>query len=236
MSTVNDHKQMIAQVVDRLGPDLTRDVAFVGGCTTGLLLADAFALEGVRHTEDVDLIVHVVGRGGWHQLQQRLRERGFRDNTEDDTPICAMRCGDLRVDFMPDDADILGFSNRWYKEALASAFDYAINEDMTIRLVAPEYFIATKLEAYRGRGNGDPIGSRDVEDILTIIDGRAQIMDELGNSDAALRKYVQDMVTELLEDDDFDYAIQSAARGDKGRYDLILERLQSIANGTFDVR
>jgi hypothetical protein len=156
MSALNDHKQMIAQVVERLGPDLTRDVAFVGGCTTGLFLADAFALEGVRHTDDVDLIVHVVGRGGWHQLQQRLRERGFKDNTDDDAPICAMRCGVLRVDFMPDDADILGFSNRWYKEALESAFDYEISEGMAIRLVAPEYFIATKLEAYRGRGNGDP--------------------------------------------------------------------------------
>jgi predicted nucleotidyltransferase len=227
---------MIAHVVDRLGPELTRDVAFVGGCTTGLLLADAFALEGVRHTDDVDLIVHVVGHGGWYQLQQKLRDRGFRDSTDDDAPICAMRCGELRVDFMPDDPKILGFSNRWYKEALASAFDYWIKDDVTIRLVSPEYFIATKLEAYRGRGNSDPLSSRDIEDLLAIVDGRSQIMDELAMSSAMLREYVQAGVAELLEEDDFDYAIQSSARGDKGRHDLILGRLQHIATGKFDVR
>jgi predicted nucleotidyltransferase len=236
MSVVNDHKQMIAQVVERLGPELTKDVAFVGGCTTGLLLGDAFALEGVRHTDDVDLIVHVVGRGGWHQLQQRLRERGFRDDMDDDSPICAMRCGDLRVDFMPDDAAILGFSNRWYRDALASAIDYAITEDVTIRLVSPEYFIATKLEAYLGRGNSDPLGSRDIEDLLTIIDGRPQIMDELAKSSAPLREYVRATVASLLKEDDFDYAIQSSARGDSKRHDLILERLQSLANGKLDAR
>ncbi|CCG88017.1 hypothetical protein EPIR_2654 [Erwinia piriflorinigrans CFBP 5888] len=34
-----------------------------------------------------------------------------------------MQLGELRVDIMPDDEDILGFSNRWYKEAMENAFD-----------------------------------------------------------------------------------------------------------------
>jgi predicted nucleotidyltransferase len=227
---------MIAQVVAHLGPDLTREVAFVGGCTTGLLLPDAFALEGVRHTDDVDLIVHVVGRGGWYSLQKKLRERGFRDITDEDAPICAMRCGHLRVDFMPDDANILNFTNRWYKEAFESAKDYPLDGGMTIRLVTPEYFVATKLEAYLGRGNGDPLSSRDIEDLLAIFDGRASIVQELGATSPELREYLQTTIAAVLEENDFDYAIQNAARSDQGRHDLLLERLKNVANGTFGGR
>jgi predicted nucleotidyltransferase len=227
---------MIAQVVAHLGPVLTREVAFVGGCTTGLLLPDAFALEGVRHTDDVDLIVHVVGRGGWYNLQKKLRERGFREITDEEAPICAMRCGELRVDFMPDDPSILGFTNRWYKEALESATDYEIDGNMTIRLVTPEYFVVTKLEAYLGRGNGDPLSSRDIEDLLAIFDGRAEIVQELGGSNPELRNYVQTTIAAVLEESDFDYAIQDAARSDQGRHALILERLKSVADGTFGDR
>jgi predicted nucleotidyltransferase len=231
MNGLNEHKRMIAQVVRSLGADLTSQVAFVGGCTTGLLIDDAFAREGVRHTDDVDLIVHVVGYGGWYQLQQELRKRGFREDVDEDAPICAMRCGELRVDFMPDDPEVLGFSNKWYREALASAFDYSLDEGMTIRLVSPEYFIATKLEAYRGRGNEDPLSSRDIEDLLTIIDGREQIIDELSKGSAALNAYVASAIGELLKEDDFHYAIQSAARGDRDRHDRIVSRLRIIAAG-----
>lgn len=236
MSAIAVHKHMIAQVVTHLGAALTREVAFVGGCTTGLLLPDAFALEGVRHTDDVDLIVHVVGRGGWYNLQQNLRERGFRDITDEEAPICAMRCGELRVDFMPDEPSILGFTNRWYKEALESATDYEIDGSMTIRLVTPEYFVVTKLEAYLGRGNGDPLSSRDIEDLLAIFDGRASIVQELAGSNPELRNYVQTTIAAVLEENDFDYAIQAAARSDQGRHDLLLERLKSVADGTFGGR
>ncbi|MCK4690308.1 MAG: hypothetical protein KAT20_00755 [Desulfuromonadales bacterium] len=34
------------------------------------------------------------------------------------------------------------------------------------------HFIATKLEAFFGRGNGNYWGSHDLEDIMTVIDGR----------------------------------------------------------------
>ena len=40
---------------------------------------------------------------------------------DDQSPICAMALGELWVDFMPDDPAILGFSNRWYRQALDTA-------------------------------------------------------------------------------------------------------------------
>ena len=55
---------------------------------------------------------------------------------------------------MPTDEKILGFSNRWYSDAIQNSQDVEIAEQQTIRLVTPVYFLATKLEAFFGRGSG----------------------------------------------------------------------------------
>lgn len=48
-----------------------------------------------------------------------------------------------------------------------------------IRVARPVALIATKLSAWKGRGNGDLLRSLDVHDILTLIDGRPELMPEL---------------------------------------------------------
>ena len=64
---------------------------------------------------------------------------------------------DLLVDFMLDDAAILGFSNRWYADAMREADDHVLPSGTVIRVVAPAHFLGTKIEAFRGRGNNDPL-------------------------------------------------------------------------------
>lgn len=149
MSAFTTLQAMLCRVAQALGPDLRQQMTFVGGCTTGLLLTDDFTREQVRSTDDVDLIVHVMGPTGFAKLQTALGERGFRvsPQEDDDFPICAMKLDDLRVDFMPDD-DSLGFSNRWYKDAMATSTPYDLDQETTIQLVSPVYFVATKLEAW----------------------------------------------------------------------------------------
>src|SRR3546814_8526016 len=89
---------------------------------------------------------------------------------------------------MPDDASILGFGNRCYADALRAADDHVLPGGTIIRVVAPAYFLGTKLEAFRGRGNGDPLASRDVEDILNVVDGRAGLVEEVRLAPPALRR------------------------------------------------
>lgn len=229
---MNMYTKMIATVAEALGEDLLQEVAFVGGCTTGLLLTDDFSNEQVRHTDDVDLIVHVLNYAGMVRLQAQLRTRGFSYSMDDDdSPICSMRLGELRVDFMPDDEGVFGFSNRWYVQALKTATPYQLPDGPVIRLVTPAYFVATKLEAYRGRGNNDPLGSRDIEDILTLVDGRSELAGELLMAPVELRQYISSELTDLLKVNQFSYAVTSAAGNEKGREDLIFERLESIILG-----
>lgn len=224
---------MLQRVADALGEALLREVAFVGGCTTGLLITDDISREAVRFTDDVDLIVHVMGPGNWYRLQQELSKKGFRSSPEDEV-ICRTRlrdgsASDLTVDFMPDDASILGFSNRWYADALREAEDHALPGGTVIRVVAPAYFLGTKLEAFRGRGNNDPLVSRDIEDILNVVDGRDSLGEEVGRAPAALRTDIAVGIAELLRHRDIENVVQSAARNNRQREDLIFQRLETIA-------
>jgi predicted nucleotidyltransferase len=226
------HRQMLEQVALALGEELLLTMTFVGGCTTGLLLTDAFSSEQGRHTDDVDLIVHVMGHVGFNQLQAQLTKHGFSismPDPDENLPICAMKLGDLRVDFMPDDASVLGFTNRWYKAAMQTATPYKLTGDITINLVSPVYFIATKLEAYKGRGKGDALISRDIEDILLLVDGREELINEVQSSGAKVQTYIAIELTSLLQDNNFEYAVAAQGKGSSEREQMIFDRLELLA-------
>lgn len=228
MSRIEDLEQMLIIVARALGNEMLQQVAFVGGCTTGLLLTDKITQEAVRYTEDVDLITQVIGYPQWLAFQKQLRERGFTINPADNV-ICRMRLGELKVDFMPDDASILGFSNRWYADALKHADDVILSDGQHIRLVNPCYFVATKLEAYKGRGNSDVLSSRDIEDLLNVIDGREELLTELQRAAPELKSYVANQINLLIAQNDFDYAVQACARTNSDREAIIFERLEALA-------
>jgi hypothetical protein len=59
-------------------------------------------------------------------------------------------------------------------------------------------FVATKLETFKGRGMGDFFGSRDLEDLVYVVDGRATIVEEVRAETAELRAYISAEVASLL--------------------------------------
>lgn len=227
---MNVPQQMLAMllpVAEALGDELLARVAFVGGSTTAFLVTDPITRQAVRFTEDVDLIVHVDGLAGWHRWQRELNARGFTQHMGDDT-ICRMRLGDLKVDLMPDDENILGFTNRWYRCAIENAEPYPLSESITINLLSPVYFIATKLEAWRGRGGNDPMRSHDLEDIINLVDGREELAGEIMAAATDVRAYIAEQFQALLENPEFDYAIQGNLQ-DNNRADLFYQRWEQIA-------
>lgn len=220
-------EKMLESVALALGDELRERMAFVGGCTTGLLVTDEYTRQGVRYTEDVDLIVGLVGYAAWNELQSQLEEKGFRQAMNEDV-TCRMRLGELKVDFMPDDASILGFSNRWYRDALKNAQTYKLKPELTIRILAPEYFIATKMEAYLGRGNNDPMASRDIEDVMNLIHGREELVEEVKTISTDVKQYIVEELTKLKNHLDFSNVIQSAAGGSAEHEELLYYRIDSL--------
>lgn len=219
--------EMLLPVAEALGEELLAHVAFVGGSTTAFLVTDPITRQAVRFTEDVDLIVHVDGLAQWQQWQRKLHARGFTQHMEDDI-ICRMRLGDLKVDLMPDDENILGFTNRWYRSAIEHAEPYPLNESITINLLSPVYFIATKLEAWLGRGGNDPMRSHDLEDMINLVDGREELAGEVMAATPDVRDYIAAQFQALLEHPEFDYAIQGNLQ-DNNRAELFYQRWEQIS-------
>ena len=168
-----------------LGP-LRERLVFVGGCATGLLLTNP-AAAGVRPTEDVDAIVEVASLAACHALRPLLAERGFKQTMEDNTPPFRWYWNRLQLDLVPVDAHVLGFANRWYRPGVAAAVTTELAPGLALRHLNAPHFLATKFEAFNDRGESDVYMRHDLEDILTVVDGRAELADELAAADAEVR-------------------------------------------------
>jgi hypothetical protein len=97
--------------------------------------------------------------------------------------ICRWRHrGGLILDAMPSEPGILGFENRWQGAAIPHAVDRELPSGSRIRAVSPAYLLATKIEAFKGRGNRDFLGSRDFGDIIALVDGREELLDEVARA------------------------------------------------------
>ena len=180
--------QLLTEAARLLIP-LLDELVFVGGSTTGLLITDEGAGD-VRPTFDVDAITEITSYADYVIFSERLRKLGFTEDASEDAPLCRWLHGETRLDVMPLDESVLGFSNRWYEAALGSAQEYELEPGLHIRVVTAPYFCATKIEAFRGRGKGDYLSSHDLEDLITVVDGRSGLVNELRSAPADVRSYI----------------------------------------------
>ena len=194
----NDPNVVLLELVaKRLGERLREDLVFVGGAVAGLLITDP-ALPAIRPTEDVDLIVQALALADYHRIEKALTRQGFAHDVSAVAPVCRWRVDTIAVDVMPTLEKILGFSNRWYPLALGTALPIALPNGIMIRLVQAPVFIATKLEAFAGRGNNDYLFSHDLGDLLAVVDGRETLIGECRQSDPQLQTYLADWAVRLL--------------------------------------
>jgi predicted nucleotidyltransferase len=223
--------QMITTVARRLG-NLREKVVFVGGCATGLFITDP-AMPEVRVTKDVDVIIDIATRMEYSRLEADLRSKGFRNDISEDAPLCRWLVNGIKVDVMPTQEDILGFSNHWYLPAIKNANYVQLEKELAIKLVTPPYFLATKIEAFKGRGGGDYMASHDMEDIITVLDGRREIVDEIKNSSDELKTFLSRTFRIFLTDENFLDAIPGQLLPDQAnqaRVPRLLKILEEIAN------
>jgi predicted nucleotidyltransferase len=223
--------QMITTVARRLG-NLREKVVFVGGCATGLFITDP-AMPEVRVTKDVDVIIDITTRMEYSRLEADLRSKGFRNDISEDAPLCRWLVNGIKVDVMPTQEDILGFSNHWYLPAIENANYVQLEKELAIKLVTPPYFLATKIEAFKGRGNGDYMASHDMEDIITVLDGRREIVDEIKSSSDELKTFLSRTFQKFLGDENFLDAIPGQLLPDhanQARLPRLLNVLEEIAN------
>lgn len=193
--------EMLALAAKGLGP-LKDEVVFVGGATIELYLAGQAALP-VRATDDVDCVVEVASRSEFHKLEERLRRLGFRHPQVPKAPICRWEYKGIQVDVMPIEGAVLGFTNRWYPEGFEKRESAALPDGQRIWIFPLPYLVASKLEAFKGRGHDDFMASSDIEDIATIIDGAANFQERIAVAPKSVKAYLRDEFRRLLADERF---------------------------------
>ncbi len=221
------NEEMLLIVAKSLPPELKDHVVFLGGSVVSLLITDQ-AFSGIRPTRDVDMIVDASNRSSFHTIEESLRTAGFRQVLDDEPPvICRWRVNSVIVDLMPCDESILGFSNKWYKEAVKN-FTVVNLAGTDVRIVSAPYFIATKIEAFLDRGNIDFLGSSDLEDIITILDGRSEIVSEIKATDKKLQTYISKNFSDWLQNKDFINALPGLIAPDMASQDRFKELLDRM--------
>ncbi len=229
----NPNLEMLRIAIENLG-ELADEMVFVGGCTTGLLITDMGAAE-VRATDDVDSIVEVTSYAQYNTFSEKLKKIHFREDTREGAPTCRWVKEDTVLDVMPLDEKVLGFTNKWYKPAIEAAEEREILPGVTIKVISSPYFCATKLEAFDGRGAGDYLASHDLEDIITVIDGRTEIIEEISRAPEDVRNYISGKITGLLKNEQFLDALPGYLLPDdasQGRMKILMNRLTQIAKIT----
>lgn len=132
MARPDPNLPQVLAIAEALG-ELCAQVVFVGGSTAGLLLTDPLA-ESVRPTLDVDAIVRADSLAHYYRIEAQLEQRGFvRDAAAGVICRWQHRSSGVRFGLMPVDASILGFSNRWYGEAVATAQLHLLDNGMQNR-------------------------------------------------------------------------------------------------------
>jgi hypothetical protein len=199
---MNDTNRQLLVSAARLLRPLLEELVFVGGCATGTLITDEAATR-VRATMDVDAIAEITSYGENVRFGERLRDVGFTEDSNEGAPLCRWRQGEVILDVMPLDETILGFSHRWYREAMYAAEVLTLEPSLEIRVITAPFFLATKLEAFKGRGRGDYFASHDLEDVLSVIDGRPELPAEVRATTDDLRRYLALEFNFLLRDPRF---------------------------------
>lgn len=223
------NRELLIKVCSEIKP-LLKQFVLVGGCSTELLITDS-AAPHPRPTQDVDMIVNAVTRNDYYNIETDLRDFGFTQAMDDDGIICRWHKDKLKLDVMPTDEKILGFTNRWYGHAIEYS-ESIILKGMEINHISAAIFIATKLEAFYSRGNGDFMMSHDLEDLISVIDGRSTIVEDISASPTDIKEHIQSKINRFLINEQFNEALPGFLPPDQAgqlRLDLLLSKLQKIS-------
>jgi len=202
----HNHNIIRIKAINNLLGNLSGKFVFVGGATVSLY-SEKMTSE-VRPTNDIDILIELMSYTEYAKLEEILRAMGFVNDTESGV-ICRYKIQGIIVDIMPTSDSPLGFSNKWYPEGYKNAIEYFIDDENSVKIFTAPYFIASKLEAFKGRGKNDGRTSSDFEDIVFILENRPKVWREFAGAPVELRKYLKVEFEKLLKNKFFIEWIES---------------------------
>jgi len=220
---------MIEIIANALGA-LKEKVVFVGG-SVAELYADYPDISDIRTTTDVDCFLELHTYHNYSKLEEKLRKLGFKDDTTQGAPICRKIYRGIKVDFMPNDEKVLGFSNRWYVDGIKNKKEVVLSNRTHVYILPVEYYLATKFEAMNNRGGADIRGSYDWEDIVYIMNNCVELSNIINKCvNKLLVEYLREQCNLLLKNSNIREIIYSSLpyKSEEENIDKILEVMRSI--------
>jgi len=196
----------IRTIANGLKP-LDEKFVFVGGSVVECYVTSSVA-EQARPTDDIDVVSELAHYGEYATLQEKLLAAGFNPDHESKV-ICRYKYKGIIVDIMPDNAGIIGFTNRWYKEGIKNAVLYRIDESLEIRIFSSPFYVASKIQAYLQRGARDKRLSTDFEDIIYVVENRKELIEEVNSSHDPVKEFLVAFFTNLLNEKNTEEAISA---------------------------
>jgi hypothetical protein len=132
--------------------------------------------------------------------------------------ICRYKIQGITVDIMPTHPEAIGFSNIWYPEGFQTAIDYPLDKDSDIKIFSLPYFVASKWEAFKGRGT-DFRTSTDFEDLVYIFENVGDFEEQMKVSPIHLRTYLGNEFEAVIDRDDFEEGLYAHLSGGYGGID-----------------
>ena len=220
---------MLQTVANGLG-ELKDEMVFVGGAVAELY-ADNPAASEIRPTIDVDCVIEIRSRLQFAKMEENLRARGFKNDTSEGAPVCRWIYKDIKVDVMPTDSNVLGFSNQWYGEGIKIKIQKTLPDGTKVFVFPPEYYLAAKFEAHNARGGNDLRQSHDFEDIIYILDNCSEILDNIRVTNASVKEYLKSECRKLLENPNITEGIETALPYGSGEEnsDILVMLIRDIA-------
>lgn len=199
---------------------------FVGGATVSLYATNPNLASEIRPTDDVDVVVEIASYSDYVKLEAKLLSVGFVNDTGSGI-YCRYRIQGITVDVMPTDDAALGFTNKWYPDGFRNSIEVTIHDGVSIAIFSLPFFIASKWEAFKGRGKNDYRTSKDFEDLVYIFENVDNLKEQLEEAPLYLREYLRNEFSEIIATRKFEEGLYSHVEGGyRGDYvDEIIEKL-----------
>lgn len=118
------------------------------------------------------------------------------------------------------------------RKELKIRFQKKLPDGTEIFVFPPEYYLAAKIEAHKGRGGSDLRQSHDFEDIIYILDNCSELLENIANANESVKAYLKEECFTLLNNEGLTEGIESALPygSEEEATEIIMEHIQNIAN------
>ena len=185
--------EVVARVARALG-ELNDQVVYIGGAVISIYATEPGA-DLPRVTEDIDVCVQVSTFAQMEKLRELLASKSIYPDPQG-IHIYRYRYQGIAIDFIPFEETAFGPTNSWLKPGFDKAFKTTVG-DVDIAVLPVSLFLATKWEAFNSRGS-DPRYSHDFEDIMYVLDNNEEVVSDINNATATLKKTLKSMSSFIL--------------------------------------